>query len=258
MWKGVIESGGVRVPVKLYSAVQDRAVRFHLLHEKDRTPVQQRMVNPLTGKEVPREQVRKGYEVEPHTFVVLDDKELEVLEPPPSRDIEVTRFVPADGIDAQWYDRPYYLGPDGDAGLYHALAAALDGEKRAGIARWVMRKKAYVGALRAEHGNLVLVTLRHADEVIPVGDLKAPAGRDLDQKELKLAEQLVSALEDDFDPSRYHDEYRKRGLELIETKKKGGTVRLRLVKKKPTTGSLAGALQASLAHAQKERRRAAG
>ena len=257
MWKGKIAVDGVRIPVKLYAAVQDRTAHFNLLHAKDQTPVRQRMVNPVTGEEVPSDRVRKGLEVEPHTFVILADEELDALAPKESRDIEVRHFVPPERVDPQWYDRPYYLGPDGDAEAYRALARAIAEEKKTGIARWVMRKKEHAGSLRAEDGHLVLVTFRHPGEVIPVDQLEAPRGRPLDAKELRLAEQLVSALEADFDPSRYHDDYRERVLRLIETKKKGGKVKLRLVEKKPPKGSLATALEKSLAQARKERPRAA-
>jgi DNA end-binding protein Ku len=258
MWKGVIRFGAVQVPVKVYAAVQERTVRFNLLHERDETPVAQQLVNPATGEPVPREDIRRGYEVAPGTFVVLDEKELEALTPEVSRDIAVSRFVPQDAIDSQWYDRPYWLGPDGDAAGYAALAQALADEKRGGVAHWVMRKKAYDGVLRAEGPHLALVTLRHADEVITIDELKPPAGRKLEGKELELARQLVAALEDDWDPSKDHDEDRERVGKLIETKRKGGTVKIQIARKKPTTASLARAHEKSLAAAKKERRRAAG
>jgi DNA end-binding protein Ku len=258
MWKGVIRFGDVDVPVKLFAAVQERTVRFNLLHKPDETPVAQQMVNPTTGDPVPRQEIRRGFQVDAGTFVVLDDAELEALEPKESRDITVSHFVPQDAIDGQWYDRPYWVGPDGDAETYAALAQALADEKRAGVAHWVMRKKAYDGVLRAEGPHLALVTLRHADEVISVDQLKPPTGRKLDAKEVRLAEQLVAALEDEWDPRKYHDEYRKRVEELIETKRKGGHVKIHIVEKKPTEKSLASALEKSLAAARKERARGAG
>jgi DNA end-binding protein Ku len=258
MWKAAVVFDDVRVPMKLYSAVQDRTVRFNLLHAKDETPVQQKMVNPATGDEIPRDQIKRGYAVDPQTYVVLDDDELAAVEPPPSRDIEIAHFLPADAIEHEWYDRPYWLGPDGDDEAYAALVDALAEKGRMGIARWVMRKRAYVGALRPEGRALALVTLRNADEVIPADKLKAPGGRKFDAKELKLAEQLVSALETKFDPTRYHDEYRERVLQLIETKRKGGTIKLRKPPRKAAPKSIESALRASLAAARKERERAAG
>ena len=255
IWKGVIRFGAVRVPVKLYSAVQDRGVHFRLLHAADRVPVEQRMVHGGTGDEVPHEQVRKGYEVERGMFVVLEDEDLDTLEPEASREIEVLRFLPRGGISHQWYDRPYWLGPDGDEEAYFALALGLRRSGREGVARWVMRKKDYVGALRAEGEHLILNTLRHAEEVVVADELPAPGGRALDPKELQLAEQLVSALADRFDPKQYHDEYRERVHELVAAKAEGQTVAFEPYEERKRPRSLARALEASL-RAAKERARA--
>ena len=125
IWKGVLELGKARVPVRFYSAVEDRDVHFRLLHAKDKQPVSQQMVNPETGKPVPPENVRRGFEVENGVFVLLDDDELAELEPEPSRDVEVKHFVPARAIAPQLFERPYWLGPDGDQNAYLALAHAL-------------------------------------------------------------------------------------------------------------------------------------
>ncbi|HEX2254114.1 MAG TPA: Ku protein [Thermoanaerobaculia bacterium] len=257
IWKGVIRFGGLDVPVKLYSGVEDRKVHFRLLHEPDLVPLQQRMVNPDTGDVVERDVVRKGYEPEPGTFVVLDADDQAEIEPTPSRDIEITRFVPPDRITPAWYERPYYLGPDGDGDAYFALARALGDRDREGVARWVMRKKRYIGALRVEDGYLLLVTLRFAGEVVNPEQLPAPRGRDLSERELGMAEQLVSALEDEFRPGEYHDEYRERVLELVAAKaagKKAPVVRLAPRREEPE--SLDRALAASLERAKKERRSA--
>jgi DNA end-binding protein Ku len=196
IWKGVIRVGSVRVPIRLYSAVEDRDVHFRLLHEKDATPVRQEMVNPRTGKPVPSSEIRKGYEVRRETFVILTDEELDALEPEDSRDVRVTRFVDADAIGQEWFERPYYVGPDAKGGAnYLALAQALADTGKQGIAHWVMRDREYAGALRARGPHLVLVTLRHADEVVGPADLEPPPFRKPTEKELRLAEQLVGALE---------------------------------------------------------------
>jgi DNA end-binding protein Ku len=253
MWKGVIRFEDIEVPVKLYAAVEDRDVRFRLLY-KGRTPVRQQMVDPLTDEPVPSEQVRRGYEVEPGRFVILDEEELAALEPEPSRDVEVTRFLDPERINHQWYDRPYYLAPDDDAGAYAALAAALARTGKEGLVRWTMRKKQYVGALRSEGDYLMLITLRRAGEVIPASELEPPQGRKLDARELKMAEQLVAALEGDFDPLQFRDEYRDRVLELIEAKASGQKVEIRRFRAKKTADdSLADALEKSVAAARKGR-----
>src|SRR5687768_14434584 len=114
MWKGVLALPKLRLPVKLYAAVEDRTVHFHLLHERDRQRVEQRMVDPESGEAVASEGVRKGFEAEPGVFVVLDHEDLASLEPRPTRDVELVQFLPAGTIDQAYYDRPYWLGPDGD------------------------------------------------------------------------------------------------------------------------------------------------
>jgi DNA end-binding protein Ku len=247
IWKGRIQLDGVAVPVKLYSAVQDHQIRFHLLHGPDGSRIRQRMINPESGQEVHTSETLKGYPIEKGHFVVFKPQELAALEPKPSRDIEITRFVPAGTIDPQWYDRPYYLGPDGPAEPYFALAEALRHKKREGVARWVMRKRRYAGAIRAHGDHLLLFALRDPAEVIDVSKLETPSGRAMDARELALAEQLVSALAGDFDPKEFQDDYRERVLELIEAKAKGKTLQLKpLRKRKPTSDALTGVLQASL------------
>ncbi len=258
IWKGVVGFGDVAVPVKLYAAVEDRKVHFRLLHERDRVPVKQRMVNPATGNVVPYEQMRRGFETDDGAFVVLDEADLAELEPEPSRAIDVTRFVPPSEIDHRWYDRPYFLGPDGDDGAYFALAAALRKEDREGVARWVMRKKEYVGALRTEGDYLMLITLRHAGEVVAASSLPKPKGRAPAKGELAMARQLVGLLEDDFDPTGFHDEYRERVLALIEAKASGRAVPLRRPpEKEAAPESLEDVLRASVEGAKRGRAHAA-
>jgi DNA end-binding protein Ku len=256
IWKGQLKIGSTKVPVKLYSAVADKTVRFHILDDRGLMRVKQHMVNPESGEEVSNDDIQKGYEIEPGRFVLLTDEELEGLEPKPSRDIEITEFVPPEAISQQWFERPYYLGPDGDEKAYFALAEALEKRKREGFAHWVMRNKAYVGALRAQDGYLMLVTLRNAEEVISARDLPKPAGREPTQNEIKMAKQLVAALEGEFNPAEYKDEYRDRVMEFIERKAKGHAPRLHAVKSKRKTTSLDDMLARSLKAVKKAKRAA--
>jgi len=257
IWKGIIKAGAERVPVKLYSAVEDRTVRFNVLEKSTMTRITQHMVNPETGEEVPNDQIQKAYEVEPGVYVRLTAEDLQKSKPEESRDIEITRFVPASHIHQQWYDRPFYLGPDeGDAASYFALAAALENEKREGIARWTMRNSQYVGALRSEGGYLMLIRLKFAEEVLTADELPRPTGRPPDAKELKMAEQLVLALEDEFRPEDFHDEYRERVMKFIEAKAHGLKPKLRILAHKKETTSLAGTLEASLKAMKRDEERA--
>ena len=252
MWKADLTIGKQHIPVKLYAGVQDKSIHFHLLHDKDEARVEQRLVDPETDEPVPNEELRKGYETQPGTFVILEPAELAGLQPEASRAVEVTRFVPTGAIHHQWYERPYWLGPDGDTEAYFALAEALRTSEREGVARWVMRKRPYVGALRLEGDHLMLVALRHAGEVVLPSELSVPGGKDLDAKEKKLAEQLVDALADHFEPEAYHDTYRQRVEELVEAKAKGKKPKLHRPKTKKATDSLERALAASLARTSKQ------
>jgi DNA end-binding protein Ku len=256
VWKGELKIGSAKIPVKLYSAVVDRTVHFHILDDKHLMRVKQHMVNPDSGDEVANEEIQKGYEVQPGKFVIITDEDIESLEPKPSREIEITEFVPPEAISQQWYERPYYLAPDGDQKAYFALVEALKNREVEGIAHWVMRNKAYVGALRAEGDYLMLVTLRNAEEVISARDLPKPAGRAPTQKELSMAKQLVGLLEGEFNAADYKDEYRERVMEFIKQKAKGKAPRLRALKSKRKAASLDSVLQKSLQSLRKEKRAA--
>jgi len=256
IWKGVLKIGVTKIPVKLYSAVEDRTVRFHVLDDRHLMRIKQHMVDPDTGDEVSNEEIQKGYELEPGRFVILSEEELESLKPEPSREIEITEFVPPEQISQQWYERPYYLAPDGDHKNYFALAEALAKREVAGVAHWVMRNKSYVGVLRAENGYLFLVTLRNAGEVISARELPKPAGPAPNAKELAMAKTLVSMLAGEFNAADYKDEYRERVMEFIENKAKGKAPRLRAVKSRAKTGSLDSILTKSLESLKKGKRAA--
>lgn len=253
IWKGQLLIGEHEVPVKLYSAVEDRKVHFRLLHEKDSAPVEQHIVRKDTGKEVAREDRRKAYPLTRDTAVILQPEDLESLEPPASREIHLCRFVASALLSDQWYDRPYYLGPDGDEDDYFAFAEALSNKKLVGIARWVMRKKRYLGALHLNDGYLMMSTLRRAEQVLSFSNIEVAKANAPQESELKLAEQLVSSISGDFEPELWQDEHRKRVQKLIDAKLRGGKITPLRRKPKPREASLADALKASLAQAREKK-----
>ena len=254
MWKGVLKVGRERVGVKLYSAVQDRSVHFRMLHDEDQVPVKQRLVEPESDRVVEYSETQRAFLTPERDLVAVRPDELDALTPEPSRDIEVLRFVPVGAVDHRWYERPYFLGPDGNAGELAALVAAMREMRREGIVRWVMRKKAYRGALRAAaEGVPMLVTLRSAEEVIVASELGSPRGKALDEREIAMAQQLLSILEAPFDAEQYRDEYRERVLELVRAKSEGKTMRRAPVRRHRIEPDLAKALRESL---EAERRRA--
>lgn len=256
IWKGQLKLGTTKIPVKLYSAVQDQTVRFHILDDKNKQRVKQHMIDPDSGDEVPSEEIQKGYEVEPGKFVILTEEDLDKLAPPPSRDIDIVEFVPQAEISQQWYDRPYYLGPDNGDKDYFALVEALNNKESEGIAQWVMRGKYYAGGLRPVGDYLFLFTLRDAKEVILADQLTKPTGAAPTQKELNMATQLVEMLKGEFNPKDYKDEYRKRVMEFIERKAKGRAPRLSAVKTKRKPADLGNVLEKSIAALKKEKRAA--
>jgi DNA end-binding protein Ku len=239
--------------VKLFAAVQNVDVHFHILQNKTKSRVKQEMVTEEGRQKVEKEQVRKGYEVEPGTFVIVEPRELQQLQPKDDRLINIARFVPPGALGNAWYERPYYLGPDGDVEQYFALAEALENRKLVGIARWSMRGKSYVGAVRTEEGYLTLIKLRYAEEILSTDDLPAPGGRALEQKELKMAEELMAALKGKFEPGDFRDEYRKRVTEFVQAKASGKHPRLPQIRERRVEGSLDQQLAKSLI-AMKSRR----
>lgn len=253
IWKGTIALGRHAVPVKMYSAVEDRTVHFHMLHKKDHAPVEQHIVRKDTGKDVPKEDMRKAFALSKDTAVILQPEDLEKLVPAESREIHLLRFVAPSVLGDQWYDRPYYLGPDGDDEDYFALAQALERKNATGIARWVMRKKRYLGALTALNGYLAVSTLRRADQVLTFSRIEPSKDAKPQTSELQLARQFVSSIEADFDPEQWQNEYRQRLCKLIEAKAKGEKIAPVRAKKRAPQAILADSLRASIAAAKEKK-----
>lgn len=254
IWKGTLHVGALTVPVKLYSAVQDRTIRFRLLHRTDHEPVKQQLVGQA-DEVVEFASVRKAVPVSRGKLVALAKEEIESLQPEDSRDIEITRFVAPSEIDYRWFDRAYWLGPDRSSAAYFAAAAALEKKGKIGVARWVMRDREYVGALRAKDGYLMLITLRHAEEVIDAESLAAPGGRQLAKREADMAARLLEALHGSFDAAQFHDEYRARVIDLVESKAAGHKPKVTKFRpRKQADDAIGKALAASLAGVKRKAR----
>jgi DNA end-binding protein Ku len=192
--------------------------------------------------------MRKGFPVDATTMVILSDAELDRLAPPSSRKIEITRFVPRAALPLEWFDRPYFLGAVPDhVEDYNALAQSLARQERYGIARWVMRKRAYAGALCSQDDHLLLVTLHSPDEIVAVADLEPPPGRELTAEERSLAVQLIDSLSGTFNPREFRDTYEEKVRELVEAKRAGKKARLRRpTRRPPAPARLADALRRSI------------
>jgi DNA end-binding protein Ku len=248
MWKGVLRIGDEQVPIRLHAAVESSDVQFHLLHATDGVRVKQRIVHPGTGDVVPPDQIHKGLALRDGLFVLIEPSELESLEPTPDRDVVIETFVPDDSIGGAWFERPYHLSPDGRPDAYYALAEALKRHGSQGIAHWTMRARRYAGALRAHGDHLTLITLRDREEVLePPRRSSLPKVSASNPKELKLAQDLVSALHGELDLTAFVSHHRERVRTLVEEKAAGKRPRLAVAKTRAATeGSLQRALAASL------------
>src|SRR5437763_16920624 len=250
IWSGAISFGLVNVPIKLFSAVSQKDVRFHQLDATTKTRIRQKRVSTETGEEVPYENIIKGYEVAPDQFVAIAPEELETLDPKKTKSIDIEDFVDLDQIDPVHYERPYYLVPDtGGAKPYALLVQAMKESGMVAIARMVLRTKQYLVALRAVDDAIVLETLYYNDEVIDPDELEGvPHDVDVSDRELKIARQLIESLATEFEPERYRDEYRERVIELIEKKAEGQEIVLQPQTEEPAqVVDLMAALEASLA-----------
>ena len=229
IWSGAISFGLVNVPVKLYSAVSRKTVRFHQLHDETGVRIQQKRVDPSTGDEVPYENVVKGYELSPDRYVVIQPEELDALEPEKTRTIDIQEFVDLDQIDPLYYDHPYYLVPGtGGERAYELLRHAMRDAGKVAIGRVVIRTKESLVALRPHGPAMAMHTMLFHDEVIDPESLDelpevsgATNGKAASDRELQMAQQLIDSLSGDFDADRYRDEYRERVLDLIERKAAG-------------------------------------
>ena len=226
IWTGAISFGLVTVPVKLYSSVSRKTVRFHQLNGKTGVRIQQKRVDPTTGDEVAYEDIVKGYELTPDRYVVIEPGELEALDPKKTKAIEIEDFVSLDEIDPIYYDHPYYLAPGpGGAKPYKLLLDAMRETGRVAIAKVVIRSKQQLVAVRPMGENaLGMATMVFPDEIIDtstIDELAAVEEVEINERELAIAKQLVDSLTGEFDPDKYRDTYREEVLDLVERKAQG-------------------------------------
>jgi len=261
IWSGSISFGLVNIPVRLFPAVNRRSVRFNQLHERTGARIRQQKVSAADGSEVSQSDIVRGYELAPESYVVVTDDELASLDPVVSRTIEVAEFVELSEIDPVYYDSAYYLAPDEVAAkAYALLARAMEREGKVALARFVMRTKQYLAAVRPKDGALVLSTMVYADEVNSIADLDGidrVADIDVSDKELDMAAQLIESLSAPFSPEGYEDTYRIRLLELIERKAAGETelIAPAAAIEPEKVVDLMAALEASVAEAKASRKR---
>jgi DNA end-binding protein Ku len=262
MWSGAISFGLVNVPIKLYSAVSKKTVRFHQINGETGNRIAQKRTDAITGEEVAYESLVKGFEMAKDQYVIISPDELDSLDPEKSRTIDIEDFVDLAEIDPVYYDHPYYLVPDkGAAKAYGLLLSAMQESGRVAIARVVLRSKEQLVAIRpAQDGTVLMMeTMIFADEVVGRETLDGlPEAEELtvSDREVQMAQQLIESLVTDFEPSRYKDEYREKVLQLIEAKAEGAEIVQQAEAPTPTAvPDLMAALEASLAAVDKPKKK---
>jgi DNA end-binding protein Ku len=260
VWTGTISFGLVSLPVKAFTAVRDHDVHFHQLQKGSGARIRNRKVAETTGKEVETDDIEMGFEIKKGKYVTFDKDELQELRPASTKAIEVTDFVDLDDIDPIYYERTYWLAPDGDAAkkAYQLLLSAMEERERVAIGTVVMRNKQYLVAVRPLDGALAMSTMRFADEVVPRSDIdEVPSRRSKpDAKTLKMATQLIDALSSDWKPKQYRDTFTDELRDRIKAKDKGKEI----VEEEPAEApgkvvDLMKALEASVNSAKGKRRK---
>ncbi len=238
IWNGAISFGLVNIPVGVYSATHSERISFNYLHQKDLGRIHNVRVCDTCGKEVPYEDLVRGYEYEKGEYVALDDEDFDKIAVESTRTISIMDFVDQDDIDPMFFDSPYYLGPGKNADHVYALfREALKDSAKVGIAKVAFREREHLAAIKA-HGNaLMLDTMFFADELTKPSGLDLPTkDAKVTERELKLAEQLIEEMSAKFEPEKYEDTYREALLEMIDKKIKGkGGKTKRVTAKKATT-----------------------
>lgn len=246
IWNGTVTFGMVNVPIKLYSATESKTIHFHEVHLKDGARIEHRRVCPKEDREVPYEEIVKGYEVSDGRYVVLEKDEIKAAAGDRGKVIRLSDFVRAEEIDPVFYEKSYYVGSGDDKDAFRLLLEALRKTGRAGIGRFSFHDREYLVALRAGADVLLLHTLRFHDEVVSGEELGIESGRKPSDKEIQMAARLVSSLSEKFKPDAYEDTYRDAVLDLIKRKAKGEEIDL-VAQEEPEQGDdLAAALEASL------------
>jgi DNA end-binding protein Ku len=249
IWSGSISFGLVNVPVRMYSAIAEHKLHFHWIHEKDESPIGYQKICKLEDEPVPEDEVVKAFEFEPGEYVFMEDEDFEAARVEGYKTIEITDFVPYEQIDPIYFARTYYVGPqESGEKVYTLLARAMEESGLAAIAKFVMRDRQNLGALRVRDGVIALEQMYFADEIRPLDEIKPAKGR-LSKEELAMAEQLIDNFAGDFKPEKYKDTYRDALCEIIKAKRKGKDVHRAPEREEAAPPDLIEALRASIAAA---------
>jgi DNA end-binding protein Ku len=255
IWSGSISFGLVNVPVRMYAAVDEQDLRFHLVHRKDDGRIGYEKICKLEEKPVPEKEIVKAYELREDEYVYVEDKDFEAAKSGGFKAIEIKQFVRYEEIDPIFFERSFYLGPQpGGEKVYALLARAMAESELAAIASYVMREREHLGCLRVRDGVITLAKMYFADEIRPAGEIR-PKGARVSPSELELAAGLIDSFTGKFEPERYEDTYRAALLKVIRAKAKGKTVKAPEPAEEEAPADLMEALRASLEAASGGRKR---
>ena len=223
IWKGSISFGLVNIPIALYPATRREEFKFRLLRKSDLSPVNYKRVAEKDGKEVPWDQIVKGYEYEKGKYVVLKDEDFERVDLEATQTVDIRDFVNVDEIDPIFFYKPYYLEPQkGGDKAYALLRDALKESKKVGIAKVVIKTRQYLAGVKPEDGALVLELMHFADELADTGKLHLPKKVEVGKREMNMAKSLIDSMSAKWNPEKYHDDYREALMEVIEEKVEAG------------------------------------
>jgi DNA end-binding protein Ku len=247
VWKGFISFGLITIPIRLFAAARTERVSFNQIHQKCGSRIKQQTYCPVCERVIERSELVKGYEVEKDRYVIVDDEEIKKIAPPSSDTMDILEFVKAEGIDPIYFDASYFMVPE-DAGkkAYHLLLETMRKSGYSAIAKIAMHQREYTVVVRPQEHGLLLHTMFYPEEVREVPEFGRPDNVTIKPQEIALAEKLVEGLAADFDPSKYHDEYQGRLLQMIEAKREGQAVAGTAPKKRAPVIDLMEALQKSL------------
>ena len=249
IWKGSISFGLVNVPVAMYAAISEQDLHFHMIHEKDESPIGYQKVCKKEDKPVPDDEIVRAYELDDGSMVVLDEADFEAAKADGYHAITVLDFVAYDEIDPIYFERTFYLGPQDDGAATHVytlLVKAMEDSGLAGICSYIFHTREQLGCLRVRDGVLVLEKMYFANEIRDPKDARPAKRPKLKPGELKMARELIDAMTTSFDPSGYEDSYRAALLKVIRKKAKGQTIAPPEPEEREELPDLMSALQASL------------
>ena len=256
IWKGSISFGLVSIPISLFPATQREELKFRLLRRSDLSPINYKRVAESDGKEVPWDQVVKGYEYEKDKFIVVTDEDFERADVKATQTVDIMNFVKIDEINPVFFYKPYYMQAEkGGEKAYVLLRNALEESERIGIAKVVIKTRQHLAAIKSQEKGLMLELMHFPEELVDVSDFKAPATQPASKPEMNMASQLIESMSTEWDPEQCHDDYHASLQKMIEEKISHGGEKLpgpKKARKPANVVDLVSVLQQSIKETQKK------